>query len=329
MLKVFVYSTHSFDKPYLQKAQNNHVKFSFTQENLNLDTVKLCNGYDGIALFSSDHVCMSVLEILKQNSVKYICLRSAGYDNINISLASQLGFKVANIPNYSPESIAEHEVAMLLALNRKLIQAHLLVKKQDFRIDTLVGSNINGKTIGLVGTGNIGMAFAKIMHGFGTKLLAYDPVYNNESKKINLRYTTFDYLVKNSDIIAINCPLNVHTHYMFNSKVFAKMKQGAVLINAARGGIVNTLDLITYLKNGKLGGACIDVYEKEKDLFFKNYKNQEITDLTYLELAKLDNVLITAHQAFLTKEALESIAKITVDNFTQWDKNIPCLNQLN
>jgi len=327
-MKVFVYSIHGFDKPFLEKANKENFILGFTEKALNLETVSLSKGYDVVALFSSDDGSAKIIDKLHQNGIKYITLRSAGFDHIDLLKAKSLGIKVANVPEYSPYSIAEHGVAMLMMLNRKLLESQRLIEKQDFRLDTLVGFDVHGKTVGIIGTGKIGFVFAKIMNGFGCNLLGYDITENPKSEKIGLKYTSLETLLRKSDIISLNCPLNHETHHLIDETEFSLLKHGTIIINTARGGVLNTNALIKYLENGKLGGVCLDVYEKEKGLFFFDHRNSVIKDELFLKLRSFKNVLITGHQAFLTNEALLRIAETTFENINDWIQCIDCKNEL-
>ena len=327
-MKVLAYSTHGFDQPFLEETAKNKHHFSFTEAPLNENTVEMAKDYDAVALFSSDNANAKVIEKLAEYQVKYITLRSVGYDHVDLQKAHELGIKVANVPEYSPYAIAEHGVALLLALNRKLHKAESLIQLQDFRLDTLVGFDLNNKTVGVIGTGKIGFAFAKIMNGFGCKLLAHDPVENPSAKEINMEYTSLDFLLKNSDVVSLNCPLNEKTHYLLDKKEFASMKKGSILINTARGAVVNTNALIESIESEHLGGACLDVYEKEKGLFFNDHRNSVLKDPIYSRLRSFPNVIITGHQAFLTREALIGIAETTSYNLSSWENNGTCKNDL-
>ncbi|MCC5917162.1 MAG: 2-hydroxyacid dehydrogenase [Cryomorphaceae bacterium] len=327
-MNVFIYSIHGFDKPFLAQAAGNNHKLGFTEEALTIHNVNLCRGYDALALFSNDDASAPVLDAIYAQGIRWIALRSVGYDHIDLKHAKALGIKVANVPEYSPYAIAEHGVGMLLMHIRKLYESQLLLQLQDFRLDTLVGFDLHGKTIGIIGTGKIGFAFAKIMSGFGCKLLAYDPVENPEADAIGMNYTDLDNLLGESDVISINCPLNDHTHYMIDTPQLALMKPGAILMNTARGAIVNTKAMISALESGHLGGACLDVYEKEKGWFFYDHRNTILKDEMYARLRNFKNVLITGHQAFLTREALEGIAQTTMDNLSDWEKSGKSKNDL-
>lgn len=328
-MKTLVYSTHGFDKPFIQKAASRKHEVVFTESPLNENTAQLANGFDAVALFTSDNAPEKVIELLYKIGIRYIALRSVGYDHVDIKKAKELGIKVANVPAYSPYAIAEHAVALLLALNRKLLKGQKLMKTNDFRLDNLVGFDLHGKTIGIIGTGKIGACFAKIMNGFGCELLAYDIEPNQQlMKQTNLKYTSLKDVCKKSDVISVCCPLNDTTKYMFNKSTFSLMKKGVVFINTARGGIVNTSDLIDAIELGIVSSAGLDVYEYEKPIFFNNHSKTIIKDEIFEKLRSYENVLITGHQAFLTNEALEGIAMTTIENLTEWEENGVSKNEL-
>lgn len=247
-----------------------------------------------------------------------MALRSAGYNHVDLTTARRLNMRVANVPAYSPNAIAEHAVALLLALNRRIIESQLLMQMQDFRLDTLTGFNIHGKTVGIIGTGQIGMAFAKIMHGLGTHLLGFDPQQNPQAATIGLTYVGLEELLRQSDIISIHCPLNEHTQYMIDEPQFAL--EGVYIVNTARGGVIRTSALIRYLTAGKVGGACIDVYERERGPFFFDHRHTILQDEEFIRLRSFKNVLITGHQGFLTAEALRNIADTTIKNLDAWER---------
>jgi D-lactate dehydrogenase len=328
-MKVLVYSTHNFDKPFLEEICCNPIELHFTEQSLSIETVGLAEGFEAIALFSSDKADAETLEKLFELGVRYIALRSVGYDHVDLIKAKELGIKVANVPSYSPYAIAEHAVAMLLALNRKLLKSQELFQQNDFRLDELVGFDLYHKTIGVVGTGKIGSAFARIMNGFGCRLLAYDPVENIElSADITIKYVSLETLCKESDVIALHCPLNKSNHYLFDKIKFDLMKDGVFFINTARGGLVNTEQLLEAIDNGKVAAAGLDVYENEKKLYFKNFKNKEIEDTLFEKLRNNKKVLLTGHQAFLTNEALKGIADTTQFNIKSWMKTGKSINDL-
>lgn len=328
-MKTLVYSSHGFDQPFLKAASEGVHEMEFTQQPLSIKTVSLAKGFEAVALFSSDNASEEVLKKLHESGVKYIALRSVGYDHVNLNTAKSLGIKVANVPAYSPYAIAEHSVALLMALNRKLLLSQELMKSGDYRLDHLIGFDLYGKTVGVVGTGKIGAAFTQIMNGFGCKLLGYDIEINNELvQSTNIKYTSLEELCELSDVISINCPLNEQTKYLFNKTLFSKMKKGVVFINTARGGVVNTVDLIEAIDLGIIGAAGLDVYENEKPIFFFDHTNSPINDDLFLKLKSYDNVLITGHQAFLTNEALKGITDTTIENLNSWEAKGYSVNEI-
>lgn len=325
-----MFSIFNFDRPFFETIKNSNHELFYFQEKLSLETVYLAKDFDAITIFTSDTVSEAVLMILHSYGVKYIALRSVGHDHVDIPKATELKIKVANVPEYSPFAIAEHTVAMILALNRKLIIADNRVKRHDFSLDGLTGFDLNNKTIGIIGTGKIGSVLAKILHGFGCNLLGYDLSEDASLKsKYEMSYTSLDQLCQKSDIISLNLPLNKNTKYMIDEQQISVMKNGVMLINTARGAIINTQSVIKALKAGKIGFFGMDVYENEKDIFFYDYSHSIIQDDTLALLTTFSNVLITAHQAFLTNEALQGIAATTMQNIDQWHKEGISINDIN
>lgn len=321
-MKTLIYSTHAFDRPFLETAAKGKHDVQFTDLALSEETVALAKDCEAIALFTGDHASAEVLEQLHKIGVKYVALRSVGYDHVDLKKASQLGLKVANVPAYSPNAIAEHAVALMLAINRKLPQSRDLMENNDFRLDELVGFDLFGKTVGIIGTGKIGAAFARIMHGFGCRLIAYDPEINTELEtQTAIRYENLETLCAQSDVIAIHCPLNTETKQLFNKSLFAQMKKGALFVNTARGGIVNTVDLLEAIDNGTIAAAGLDVYEFEKPIYFKDLRSTPPADALFERLRNHPRVVLTGHQAFLTNEALEGIAATTISNLDQWQES--------
>lgn len=328
-MRILAYSTKPYDKPYLERCLGAKHEVRFTERRLTLDTASLASEFEAIALFTSDDASAPVLEKLASVGVRFIALRSAGFDHVDLNAATKSGIAVANVPEYSPYSIAEHAVAMLMTVNRKIVQSQLLMQLQDFRLDTLTGFDVHGKVVGIVGTGKIGVAFARIMTGFGAVVLASDPVRNPEAEAIGVRYVQFGELIKDCDIISIHCPLNDSTRNLFSKDRFLQMKRNVVLINTSRGAVVNTNDLIEALEKKNIGAVCLDVYDKEKGLFFEDHRADVLTDPSFARLRSFTNVLITGHQAFLTHEALTGIAATTLANIDCWSEKAECRNQLN
>lgn len=317
-MKILFYSTHLYERNILKSFANERYELVFTQVKLGIDTALLADGFDYISIFTSDDASAPVLQKLAQFGVKYITTRSVGYDHINIEEAAALGIRVANVPEYSPYSIAEHAVAMMMCVNRKIVESRALMQLQDFRIDSLTGFDIHGKTVGIIGTGKIGLAFASIMKGFGTKILAFDPVESPDALTMGIKYVSLHELLKQSDIVSIHCPLNPSTKNMLTRNEFSMMKKNAVLINTARGGVIKTVDLLYAIEEGLLRSVCLDVYENEKGLFFEDHRDDVLKDPLFARLRSFKNVLITGHQAFLTNEAIAGIAKVTIANIDSW-----------
>lgn len=329
-MKTLIYSAHGFEKSFLEKASDNKHDLIFTSECLNETTASMAKGYEAIGLFSSDDASGEVLEKLHEFGVKFIALRSVGHDHVDLEKGKQLGIKIANVPSYSPYAIAEHAVALLLALNRKIMLSQELMRKNNFRLDELIGFDLHGKTVGIVGTGRIGSAFANIMHGFGCELLASDMEENSELiRKTNIRYVSLDALCASADVISVCCPLNSSTNYLFDKNTFGKMKKGVIFINTSRGGVVNTIDLLEALDNCIIAYAGLDVYEYEKPIFFDDHSNDLIDDKLFQTLRNHPKVLMTGHQAFLTNEALMGIAETTINNLTAWSLDGRSENDLN
>ena len=328
-MKVLVYSAKDFEIPYLEEANKRKHKLTFTKEALSTQTAMKADSYDAISIFSADEACVTTVEKLKDFGVKYITLRSAGYDNVNLRTASRLQIRVANVPAYSPYAIAEHAVALLLALNRKLIESNLRVSHYNFDLNNLVGVDLNRKTVGIIGTGKIGEVMCKIMHGFGCRLLGYDIEENDALKtQYDMEYKSLKDLCNQSDIISLHVPLNTVTHEMINEDLIDEMKDGVIIINTARGAVINTEAVIAGLKSKKIGALGIDVYENEKGIFFKDHSQEVPNDDNLMLLNSMPNVLITGHHAFLTDEALTNIAETTIYNLDCYEAGKATENEL-
>lgn len=328
-MKTAVYSSHGFEKSYLLNANNSKHELIFLDTQLNLQTVSLAEGCEAVALFVSDDASAPVLEKMIQLGVKFIVLRSAGFNNVNISRATELGIKVARVPDYSPYAVAEHTVALMLALNRKLIRANNRIMEHNFSLDGLVGFDMNGRTVGIIGTGKIGCVVAKIINGLGSRILANDKIENDELKnKYDAVYTDCETLCRESDIITLHVPLTPETKYLIDSNCISKMKKGVMLINTGRGGLINTKEVIEALKTGQIGYLGLDVYEEESGLFFEDHSENILQDDLIARLMTFKNVLITSHQGFLTDTALKDIAETTVENLNCFEQGKNCKNIL-
>lgn len=328
-MKLLIYSAKDFEIPFLKGANTNNIDLTFTTDALDSETAIQAVGFKAIAIFSGDDASSIVLEKLWDFGVRYITIRSAGYNNINLKVAKKLGFKVANAPNYSPYAIAEHAVALVLALNRKLILANEQVHNYNFLQSNLMGFNMHGKTIGIIGTGKIGSILVKIMHGFGFKILMNDPQPNYDlANQYQASYVSLKDIYKKADIISLHIPLTSENYHLIAKEALVLMKPDVILINTSRGAIINTKDLINSLEENKIGGYCTDVYEKEKGIFFKDNSNVGIKDEQLKKLLSFSNVLLTPHQAFVTHEAVQNIAEITLGNLNSWKENTASENEL-
>lgn len=328
-MKLLVYSAKEFEIPFLNNANDGRHKISYTNDALDTETAIKAVGFKAISIFSGDDASTVVLEKLWDFGVRYISIRSTGFNNIHIKPANQLGFKVANAPNYSAHAIAEHAVGILLALIRKLIIADRQVHYYNFLQNDLMGFNLHGKTVGIIGTGNIGSVMAKIMNGFGCQILATDLEPDiNLVELCNVEYTDLEDLCRRSDIITLHIPLSYENHTLINKKRLGWMKKDVILINTARGAIVDHGALIQALEEKQIGAYGADVYEKEKGIFFRDNSDKGIKDEMLKKLLSFPNVLLTPHQAYVTNEALENIAKITLQNINQWEEGKACKNEL-
>lgn len=318
-MKTILYSVKDFERNYLLRANRMNHELTLLEQDLNESSAVLALGHQAAVIFAGDDASARVVEKLHEVGVKYIALRSVGYDNVDIKKAEDLGIAVANVPEYSPYAIAEHAVALILALNRKLILAHSQVQIHNFTVSKLVGFDLHKKTVGLVGTGHIGGVTASILHGFGCRLLGYDIKENNKlSEQYGLQYVDLKTLCRESDIISLHTPLNTATKYLINKDLIDEMKHGVMLINTARGALMNTQYVIEALESGKIGYLGTDVYEKEKGIFFYDYSDNRIQDEMLKKLMSFPNVIVTPHQAFATQEALTNIADTTFFNLDCW-----------
>lgn len=314
-MKVLVFSSKSYDEQFLLQANQNHQhQLSFVPARLDETTAILAKDHDAVCIFVNDTVNREVIDILVENGVKYIALRCAGFNQVDLPYAKQKGLQLARVPAYSPHAVAEHAVGLLLALNRHLHKAYNRVREGNFELSGLMGFDLVGKTVTVVGTGRIGAVFAKIMHGFGCRILAVDDYQHPDVLALGGEYVSLAEALPQSDVISLHCPLTQATHHMINHQSLAQMKKNVVIVNTGRGALVDTQALIDGLKSHIIGGLALDVYEEEEKLFFKDLSQEVISDDVFMRLTTFPNVLITGHQAFFTREALTQIAEITLLN---------------
>lgn len=328
-MKIQCFSSRKDEQPYLTQsfADSNH-QLNFIEAHLNQDTANLAVGYDAVCVFVNDQLDAQVIERLAKNGVRLIALRCAGFNNVDLDAAKAANICVVRVPAYSPYAVAEHAVALILTLNRHTHKAHNRVREGNFALDGLLGFDLHGKTIGVIGTGEIGQVFCRIMLGFGCRVIAFDPAISDDQKLAQIDYCELNDLLSQADIVSLHCPLNATTHHLINGETLTQMKPGAMLINTSRGGLVDTQAVIAALKSAQLGGLGIDVYEEESELFFEDCSSQIISDDLLMRLTTFPNVLITGHQGFFTQEALHNIAETTRQNVDQFADDGLCANQL-
>ncbi|AKH43959.1 D-lactate dehydrogenase [Altererythrobacter atlanticus] len=321
-MKVAIFSTKPYDRTFLTAANDaalNRHEFLFLEPRLSRDTAPLARGFMAVCAFVNDMLDRPVLEILAAGGTKLVALRCAGFNNVDLAAAHELGITVARVPGYSPEAVAEHTVALILSLNRNVHRAYARVREGNFALDGLLGFDLKGRTVGIVGTGSIGICVARIMSGFGCRVLGFDPRQDTEFIRLGGRYVDLDELWRQSDIVTLHCPLNPQTRHLIDAAAIRAMKTGVMIINTGRGALVETRALIRGLKSGKVGYVGLDVYEEESDLFFENLSEQIIQDDIFARLLTFPNVLITGHQAFFTQDALTAIAETTIENISQFE----------
>lgn len=329
-MHVAVFDTHKYDQAALDlsNASFGH-SLHFIESRLTEKTAPLAAGFPAVCSFVNDLVNKNAIEVLREGGVRVIALRSAGYNHVDLRAASDMGIVVVRVPEYSPHAVAEHTVALILALNRKVHRSFNRVREHNFSLDGLVGFDLYGKTVGIVGTGRIGAVFAQIMRGFGCKLLAVDQKHDEVLvRDLGVQYVTLDELISRSDIISLHVPLTPSTKHLLNKEAFAAMKYGTMLINTSRGGLIETKALISALKTGTVGYAGLDVYEEEEGVFFQDHSELGVQDDVLARLLTFPNVLVTSHQAFLTREALANIANTTLQNLKDFEQGLPLKNEV-
>jgi D-lactate dehydrogenase len=318
-MKLAVYSTKQYDKKYLQHVNEAYgFELEFFDFLLTEKTAKTANGCEGVCIVNDDG-SRPVLEELKRHGVKYIALRCAGFNNVDLDAAKELGLKVVRVPAYSPEAVAEHAIGMMMSLNRRIHRAYQRTRDANFSLEGLTGFTMYGKTAGVIGTGKIGVAALRILKGFGMRLLAFDPYPSAAALELGVEYVDLPTLFSQSDVISLHCPLTPENYHLLNQTAFDQMKDGVMIINTSRGGLIDSQAAIEALKTQKIGALGMDVYENERDLFFED-KSNDVIRMTFRRLSACHNVLFTGHQAFLTAEALISISETTLGNLQQLEK---------
>lgn len=320
-MRVAVFSTKPYDEKFFDQANGMYRhEFKFFDIHLSAQTCQLAFGYETVCGFVNDDFDREVLSLLAQNGTRLIALRCAGFNNVDLAAAKELNLTIARVPAYSPYGVAEHAAMLILALNRKIYRAYNRIHDGNFSLEGLLGFEIYGKKIGILGTGRIGASMCRIMKGFGAEVLAYDPFKNPECEALGVRYVPTDELFKESDIISLHLPLTKDNYHLIDKKALAQMKKGVMLINTSRGGLIDSACLIEGLKSGKIGYLGLDVYEEEDGLFFEDLTGQVIHDDVFARLLTFPNVIITGHQAFFTDRAMQNIAQTTLKNIADYEK---------
>jgi D-lactate dehydrogenase len=329
-MRLAVFDTHRFDREAMEAA---NARFGHTlvffEPRLTAQTAQLAQGFEAVCSFVNDKVDATALEALHAGGTRLVALRSAGYNHVDLVAAGRLGIRVVRVPEYSPYAVAEHAVALVLALNRRIHQAYARVRDWNFSLDGLVGFDLHGKTVGVVGTGRIGQAAARIFHGFGCRLLCFDAAPDPElERELGARYVPLDTLYREADIVSLHVPLTPATHHLVDAGALERMKRGVMLINTGRGALIDSRALIAALKRGHIGAAGLDVYEEEEGIFFQDLSGQVLQDDVLARLLTFPNVLVTSHQAFLTREALGNIADTTLASVQAFERGAPLAHEV-
>ncbi|WP_223650602.1 2-hydroxyacid dehydrogenase [Hymenobacter psoromatis] len=328
-MNVTVFSTMHFERPFLERANAGRHQLHFYEAGVADQTVPLAQGSLAISVSADDDLSALILTQLAAHGVRYVLVRGTGTDQVDLPAAHRLDLRVANVPDYSPHAIAEHAVALMLALARHLRQADQQLRANDFCLDKLIGFELHGKTVGIVGVGHIGAVLAGILHGFGCRLLGEDVRPNDElRRRYDLEYVTLPELCAQADIISLHTPLTARTRHLFDDQVLGQLKPGAMLINTGRGGVLDTAAALRALDSGRLGYLGLDVYEAEKGLFFADHTHDQLRDATFARLLTYANVRVTAHQGYLTREALTSLATAVVASLDEWASSVPAVHEL-
>jgi D-lactate dehydrogenase len=328
-MKVAIFSTKSYDRQFFTAANTQHQhQLTFLEPKLDRHTAILAKDATAVCIFVNDEVDKDTLKALASDRVSLIALRSAGYNNVDVQAAKNLGIKLVRVPAYSPYAVAEHTVGLILTLNRKLHRAYNRVREGNFSLEGLLGFDLHGRTIGIIGTGKIGTVTAKIMTGFGCKVIAYDPFSNPQCEAMGVQYMELSQLFSQSDIITLHCPLTSENHHLISKQAIVQMKPHVMLINTSRGALIDTDAIITALKSSQISALGLDVYEQESALFFEDRSDRIMQDDTFARLMTFPNVIITGHQAFFTEDAMRAIAEVTLANITQIEREQFCENEI-
>lgn len=328
-MRIAVFSTKPYDRAFLDAANREHRhELLFLEPRLVRETASLAAACRGVCVFVNDRVDANVLQELAAGGTRIVALRCAGFNNVDIAAAERLGIAVVRVPAYSPHAVAEHTVGLILTLNRKIHRAYARVREGNFALDGLLGFDLHGRSVGVIGTGQIGSVFARIMAGFGCSLLGFDAKPNATCEAVGMNYVPLGELLAASDIISLHCPLTPATHHLINEQTIAQMRPAVMVINTSRGAVINTRAAIAGLKSGRIGSLGLDVYEEEGDYFFENLSERVIADDVLARLLTFPNVVITGHQAFFTREALEAIARTTLGNISDIERSGRSPNQV-
>ncbi|MFA0175910.1 2-hydroxyacid dehydrogenase [Vibrio lentus] len=313
MLNIAFFSSKSYDEKSFELAKGElNAEFHFHDFRLTTTTAKMAHDNEVVCAFVNDDLSRDVLEILAKGGTKLIAMRCAGFDKVDLDAAKEFGLQVVRVPAYSPESVAEHTVGMMMCLNRKLHKAYQRTRDANFSLEGLVGFNFHGKTVGVIGSGKIGLATMRILKGLGMNILCYDPYPNPLAQELGAKYVELDELYQESDVISLHCPMSKENYHLLDATAFGKMKDGVMIVNTSRGELLDSTAAIEALKQSKIGALGLDVYDNEKELFFQDKSNDVIVDDVFRRLSACHNVLFTGHQAFLTKDALFNIANTTL-----------------
>jgi len=328
-MQVAVFSAKRYDEEFLRAANDGHAhRLFFLEPRLTVDTVPLASRCEAVCAFVNDDLGPDVLNALADGGARLVALRSAGFNHVDLTTAARRGLTVARVPDYSPHAVAEHCAGLVLALNRKIHRAYNRIRENNFALSGLLGFDLHGKTVGVVGTGKIGTCFARIMVGFGCRVVASDPHPNDECRTMGVEYTSVEAMLSDADIVALHCPLTPETRHLIDRERLAGMKDGVMLVNTSRGALVDTTAVIAALKTGKIGQLGLDVYEEESAIFFEDRSDEVVADDVLSRLLTFPNVLVTGHQAFFTREALESIALTTIANISAFERGDGTLHRV-